>query len=287
MTGLRWRPLIGALGVQAEGAAGVPVDVRELDAAALRSALGEHQLLVLRGQTLAPDELVQTARGLGPLDSYPFASSLPGEPHVVPIVKEAGDVHNFGGAWHTDTSYLPEPPSVTLLYALEVPAVGGDTLFADMYAAYASLSEGFRAALGNLRACNTSSLVHDSDGAYASVSGDAGSPVSDRQTSAVHPVVRRHPESSRLALYVSLIHTERFAGFTRQESLPLLEQLQAHAIRAENTTRLRWARGTLAIWDNRCVQHYPLNDYPGERREMHRVIIAGETPQAPTSCARS
>lgn len=275
MPSARWQPLIGAVGAETAG-----IDVRAEPADSLLSALWRHQVLVIRDQQLSPEELEVLAARLGSPQHYPYAAPLSGTEFVVAIRKEAADRHNFGGAWHSDTSYLVRPPSLTLLYAVTLPREGGDTLFADMYGACDALSEGLRSCLSALVGVNTSSLVHAAGGSYASVAGDHGGSVGET-TTALHPVLRRHPETGRLALYVSLVHTERFDGMSRPESLPLLEYLQAAAVRPENTSRVRWRPGTLAIWDNRCVQHLPLNDYPGETREMHRVIVEGEEPLGP------
>jgi len=264
----------GALGVTA-----VEGDVRNMDVHGLIEALNQHQLLVFRDQSLDPLQLAEFGSQFGELDIYPLAEPLEETPYVVGLVKNPEDASNFGGAWHTDTSYVAEPPKMTMLYAVEIPQGGGDTMFADSCQTFANLSPGLRSCLEGLEAVYTADLVHASDGAYAEVTGQSVKAVdSDRLTTAVHPVVRVHPETGRKALYTSLIHTERFVGMTRAESLPLLEYLQAATIAAENCTRLTWRPGTLAIWDNRCVQHYPLNDYPGERRVMHRLIVKGERP---------
>lgn len=260
-------------------------EVREANAAGLAAEdllalVHRHHLLVLRGLELDPPALQALAAGLGELDVYPFSDPLPGTPHVVAVTKEPDDAFNFGGAWHTDSSYLQRPPGLTLLYAVTVPGLGGDTLFADMTAAFAALSPGMQALLRRLAGHNTSSLVHSAAGAHAQVAGarPSGQSADDQVFSATHPAVRLHPVTGREALYVSAIHTAQFDGLTREESLPLIEFLQAFAVRPERVVRLHWDPGTLAIWDNRAVQHYPLNDYPGERREMHRVIVRGERP---------
>ncbi len=265
------------------GADVTDLDVRRMDAtqlAGIRAALLEYHVLALRNQQLDPAALSAFAARLGEREVYPFAQSLPDDPYVVPIIKEPEDESNFGGIWHTDSSYLPEPPSLTLLYAVALPQQGGDTLFADMHAAYDALPPQTRKEIDGLTAQYTASLVHDDRGAYAQVAGAnrnrraAGATVTD----AIHPVVRTHPDSRTKALYVSLAHTRCFVGRTREDSLPLLTRLAEHAIQPEFLTRLRWTPGTLAIWDNRSVQHFPLNDYPGERRVMHRVILKGERP---------
>jgi taurine dioxygenase len=270
-----WRRLIGSLGAERSG-----LELSRTDPRELLDDLYRYQLLVVRNLRLDPEGLTRFASRLGELDRYPFAEPLPEAPYVVRVVKEAEDETNFGGAWHSDTAYLAEPPAITVLYAVETPATGGDTLFADMYGAFERLSAGFQSALRRLSGHNTAALVHDSSGGYHHVAGQSvPARATDEVTEADHPLVIRHPWTARPALYFSLIHTERFTGMTRAESLPLLEQLHTLATAPENVTRLRWAPGTLAIWDNRSVLHYPLNDYPGERREMHRVIVRGDRPR--------
>lgn len=272
-----WTPMAGALGVERGDVAAA-----DLAPAELLGAVHEHGLVVLRNQQLTPTTLVALATRLGEPEIYPFAESLPDSPYVVAVVKNPEDRSNFGGAWHTDTSYLPQPPGLTLLYGVEIPPGGGDTLYADMRAAYEALSPGLRRTLEGLVAHNSAQMVHSGTGSYAAVAGQS---VRLRETTALteadHPVVRVHPVTGRRALFLSLIHTAHFQGMTREESLPLITYLQEFAVRAERCTRLRWQPGTLAVWDNRSVQHYPLNDYHGQRREMHRVILRGETPIGP------
>ena len=266
--------MLGALGATARAG-----DVRNMDVNELTRALNQHQVLVFRDQSLSPLELADFAAQFGELDIYPLAEPLPETPHVVAVVKNPQDASNFGGAWHTDTSYMLQPPKITMLYAVEVPDARGDTMFADTYQAFAGLSAGLQACLESLRAVYTADLVHSSTGTYASVIGQGvKARRSDRVTTAEHPVVRVHPETGRKSLFTSLIHTQCFVGMTCPESIALLEYLQAATTAAENCTRLKWRPGTLTVWDNRCVQHYPLNDYPGERRVMHRVIVKGDKP---------
>ena len=272
-----WQRLAGPFGARC-----VTPNAADLSAADILNALNRYQLLVFPDQALDLAGFEQLAGRLGELDRYPFAAPLAESEFVVPVVKDRHEQHNFGGDWHTDTSYLECPPAITLLLARELPDAGGDTLFADMYGAYSGLSAGFKVFLQQLQGINSSSLVHDPAGAHAGVSGDRSS-LEVAQSSARHPVIRLHPVTGKPALYVSLVHTERFAGMTRAESLPLLEFLQQRATCAENCVRLQWQPGTLAIWDNRCLQHLPLNDYPGQRRAMLRIILRGERPQAFTS----
>lgn len=273
-------PMIGALGAEIGG-----VDLASPLAASvvaeIRQAWVEHSVVFFRDQSLTPDAHTRFAECFGELDDYPFVEPLEENPHVIPIIKEPETRMNFGGGWHTDTSYLPQPPMATVLYALEVPERGGDTLFADMYQAYETLSEGMQRLASGLTGVYSASMVHGRSGAYR-LAGDH--PMTRRQDEATaearveHPIVGTHPETGRKAIYCSLGHTERFKDMTREESTPLLQFFSRHATRAELTTRFHWHRGSLALWDNRCVQHYALNDYPGERRHMHRVTIKGDTP---------
>jgi taurine dioxygenase len=268
-------PLDGPVGAEVRGAAAL-----ELAPEALQAALARHSLLVLRDQDLDPVALTALAGRLGEPERYPYAPALEGAEYVVAVTKEAHERDNFGGAWHSDSAYLERPPALTLLLARELPERGGDTLFADMYGAYASFSPGLKRTLCALQGVNTASLVHDPHGDHATVAGNRSGHGAEALLEAVHPLVRRHPVTGRPALFASLVHTARIDGLSRPESLPLLQMVTARAVRAEHVSRVRWAPGTLTIWDNRCLQHLPLNDYHGQRREMHRVIVRGEVPEA-------
>ena len=269
-------PQSSALGAELRG-----VDLRRpLDdgtAAEIRRAFLEHQVVFFRNQRLAPRHLLAVAECFGNPVEYPFAEGISGYPLVTEIVKEPHERINFGGEWHSDTTYLERPPCATLLYAVEVPAAGGDTLYSDMYRAYARLSPGMRTMLGRMQAVNTAGLLgREKRDGYASVRARN---VDRLDMRAEHPVVRTHPETGRKALYINETHTLHFRGMTRDESLPLILHLCNEAVRPELGFRLRWMRGTLTVWDNRCVQHYAINDYYGKRRVMHRVIVSGERPR--------
>jgi taurine dioxygenase len=203
---------------------------------------------------------------------------LPECPLVLPVIKEPHERTNFGGIWHSDTAYLERPALGTLLYALETPPAGGDTVFANMYLAYETLSDGMRGLLEGLRGVNVAGkpVTLKTREEMQSKRGTASDP---EAISAVHPVVRTHPETGGRALYVNFAHTLRFEDMTEEESEPLLSYLFAHLIKPEFTCRFRWRPGSLAFWDNRASQHYPLNDYHGHRRVMHRVTLIGDRPQ--------
>jgi taurine dioxygenase len=278
-TRIKVEPSSGALGAEIAG-----VDLAALDDATfaeIHRAWLEHEVIFFRDQRITPAQQEAFARRFGELDTYPFIEPLPGHPHVIPIVKEKDTRFNFGGGWHSDMSYQERPCKATLLYALEVPSRGGDTLFASMTAAYDALSPGMQTLLADLRAVFTAAKVHGASGFYRS----ADHPMERRRDAEkeearhAHPVVRTHPETGRKALYLDAPHVERFENMRVHESQPLMDFLCQHATQPRFTTRFRWRVGSLAVWDNRCVQHYALNDYPGERREMNRITVKGEVPR--------
>jgi taurine dioxygenase len=268
------RPIAGALGAEIEG-----VDLaRPLDtavAAAIRRALLEHLVIFFRGQQLTPRQQLDFARAFGEPMAYPQLKGLAECPLITPVVKLEHERVNFGGVWHSDTTYLERPPMGSMLYAIEIPPYGGDTLFANQYLAYESLSSGLKRILDTLVGVNSSTK------AAASKTREDRLRAAGEELKVLigeHPVVRTHPETGRKALFVNVGHTERFKGWTEEESRPLLEFLFAHQVRPEFTCRFRWQPGSLAFWDNRCTQHNPVNDYQGHRRVMHRVTLAGDVP---------
>ena len=189
------------------------------------------------------------------------------------IVKNPEDTHTFGGQWHTDQMFTPTPAMGTMLYAKEVPEAGGDTLFGNLYLAYDALSDGMKAAIANLRTFN---LYDKKKGRSSVMKGKLKEPEKTAEP-AIHPLVRPHGETDKPVLYICYDRiTRHIVDWTPEESRPLLNYLRAHATRPEFTCRLRWEPGTLAFWDNRCVQHMALNDYHGSRRVMHRITIRGE-----------
>ena len=270
-------PVAGALGAQISG-----VDLRlELDAAVvaeIRHAWLQHLVLFFRDQPLDSDQYLAFARRIAEPVEYPMLRGLDGYPLIVPVVKLAHERVNFGGLWHSDTAYLETPPIAATLLAREVPPVGGDTLFANMYLAYESLSDGLRRVLDGLRAVNSSAKADVTKTREDRLAEGGAKLTPGAALNAVHPVVRTHPETGRKLLYVNGGHTVRFEDMTEDESAPLLNYLFAHLCRPEFTCRLRWQPGTLALWDNRCTQHNPINDYHGQRRVMHRISLGAERP---------
>lgn len=278
--GIEVRPVSGALGAEIAGLdVSKPLNGDQTDA--LRSAFLEHQVICLRNQSLTPSQQVTFARRFGEPDIYPYIKALPDAPEVIEILKTEKDTENFGGGWHSDTSYLERPALGTMLYALDVPSAGGDTLFTNMHLAYEALSDGMKDLLSGLVGVNSSAQGYRGGRAkkMKELDGMKDKFIETSEVSvAEHPVVRTHPETGRKSLYASRGHTERFKGMTAEESRPLIEYLADHAVRPEFTCRMRWQPGTLVFWDNRCTQHFAVNDYQGERRRMHRVTLIGDRP---------
>ena len=261
------------LGAEVEG-----VDCRDIsnrDLAALQALLWDRGMLSFPNQDLTPGSQLAFAERWGAINVNRFFTPVAANPRVAEVLKEGDQELNIGGGWHTDHSYDEIPAMGSMLYALEIPETGGDTLFASMYAAYANLSDGFKQALSSMRAVHSSRHVFGNE----HVAGDR--PRKRLHNSelavqdAVHPVVIEHPGSGRPSLYVNPSFTVRFDGWSKTESESLLAYLYRFGARPEHTIRYRWKPGSLVIWDNRATWHYALNDYPGQRRLMHRVTVEG------------
>jgi taurine dioxygenase len=277
MATLDIRPVAGALGAEIHG-----VDLaRALDdgvVAALRRALLDHLVIFFRDQELPPERFLAFARRFGEPMEYPLVKGIEGYPDIIRVAKLEHETVNFGGIWHSDTTYLEMPPMGTLLVAREVPPFGGDTLFANMYLAYETLSDGMKRLLEGLKGVSSSVKADASKTREDRIKSDATSQ-SHQEFLAVHPVLRTHPETGRKALYVNVAHTVRFDGLTEAESAPILGYLFQHQTRPEFTCRFAWRKGSLAFWDNRAIQHNPVNDYHGYRRVMHRITLKGDRPR--------
>lgn len=271
-TDIRLEPLPGC------GAEIRDVDLARLSPAetdAVRQALFDYGVLVFRGQTLTPEQHIALAESLAPIDVNRFFPAAPGYPVIAKVEKTTEQTTNIGGGWHTDHSYDIEPAMGSVLVARDLPPSGGDTLFADMYAALESLDPATRAEIAGLRAVHGSDHVFGEKGVYATTDQPELAKGGVETPETTHPVVIRHPGSGKPVLYVNPAFTLRFEGKTREESLPLLMKLFAHAIREDHVYTLQWTPGTVAIWDNRATWHFAKNDYQGHYRLMHRITLAG------------
>lgn len=269
------RPLSSALGAEIHGL-DLSRALSNSQFAAIRETYRRYGVIFFRDQELTPEQHIAFARRWGEINVNRFFKPVEGYPMIAEVRKEPGQARNIGGIWHTDHSYDQVPAMGSILYAREVPEVGGDTLFASMYAAYDALSDGLKRTLEGLKAWHSSRHV------FGAATGDLESRKdgrignADKATQdALHPVVITHPESGRKALYVNEDFTVRFDGWSVEESQPLLTYLYAHGARPEFTCRFRWRPGSIAFWDNRATWHLAINDYQGQRRLMHRITVEG------------
>ena len=269
-------PVAGALGAEI-GKVDLSQELSDETIAEIRQALLDHLVIFFRGQNITPDQHLSFARRFGGIVEYPLVKGLEGTPEIMTVVKLEHEKHNFGGLWHSDTTYLDIPPLGSILVARELPPYGGDTEFANMYLAYETLSEGMKKLLEPLKGVSVSNLPRVLQTRQARMD-DSARAEPDTVLTATHPVVRTHPETGRKLLYVNGAHTIRLEGMRDEESAPLLAYLFKHQTRPEFTCRFCWEPGSIAFWDNRCTQHNPVNDYHGYKRVMHRITLAGDKP---------
>lgn len=275
MSELQIRKVSGALGAELSGV-DLAEDQSDMTIAAIRRALVENQVIFFRDQTLRPEQQLAFGRRFGPLNIHPYVKGMADHPEVMEIIKEPTDKTNFGGGWHSDMSFLETPSIGSILYAVQTPDFGGDTLFASQAAAFEALSSGLQATLEGLNAVHSAGREYSSQGQSAQKRGSMQVANADAEGAAgefVHPLVKVHPETGRKALYVNPAFTMRIDGWSRRDSRPLLNYLFEHSRQEAFTCRFRWAPGSVAFWDNRSVWHYALNDYPGQRRHMRRVTV--------------
>lgn len=285
-------PLAAAMGAEIQG-----VDLAKItDAqfAEVQHALFRHKMIYFRKQQLTHDQHEAFSLRFGPFAEDAYTSGVPGHRNVHPLIKEADDKSKmvFGEGWHTDSPFLPEPPAITALYSLEIPPLGGDTIWANAALAYASLTDTYRGMIQGLKV--HFSLRDVMKAAQESVElrdSPIGNLAATRQSTALseslvrkiagsfHPLVRTHPVTAEKALYVDGAYAIGIEGMAPEESAPILNFLVEHIIQHAFTCRLRWEPRTLAVWDNRLCVHQAFNDYFGHRRELYRTTVAGERPR--------
>lgn len=268
---LAMRPLDGC-GALIEGVDATRADDTTIDL--IRRTVFDRGVVFLHGQTMSPEQQIAFAKRIGPIVVNRYFPKTERYPEIAKVEKTETQVTNIGGGWHTDHSYDAEPAMGSVLLAIETPPTGGDTLFADMYAAYDALSDGLKATLATLSARHASAHVFGEASVYAA--SDRAELAGHKDTpEAVHPMVITHPGSGKKALYVNPAFTVGIVGWTREESMALLGYLYAHAVKPQFVHRFSWAPGSMAIWDNRATWHQALNDYQGQRRLMHRITLDG------------
>ena len=235
-------------------------------------------------QNITPEEQIRFAQRFGDIHFHPYMKGLDKHPEILEIVKEPGDGYTFGSVWHTDQMFNPQPAMATMLYAHEAPSKGGDTMFSNQYLAYETLSEQMKAMLNEVKTFNVGDGFRRGSGKAKRMDRYAKNPTMQAKirdpgnvpTEAVHPLIRTHPETGKKSLYIGS-HTQTLHGFVDAEADSILDFLRAHSTRPEFICRFRWEPGSIALWDNRCVQHQALADH-NERRRTHRITIAGDIP---------
>ena len=277
------RPITGTMGAELVGLdLSQPLSPDELSA--VKSAFAEHLVLVFRDQQLDIAALERFALQFGPFGDTPYITPVEGHPNVLRVLREAQEEGAlFGGSWHSDWSFQECPPSATILYAVDVPDHGGDTAFTNQYLAYETLSPGMKRLLEGVNGVHSARLSYAPGGTFGRPDSRRSMEIhgsEDALAYQLHPLVRRHPESGRRALFINEVYTIGLEDMTEAESKSLLDHLLAHSRQVSFTCRVKWRPGTLTMWDNRCTQHHAIDDYTGHRREMLRITIAGEKPVA-------
>lgn len=270
-------PVSGTVGAEVRGV-DLSTTLDEGTLGEIRQAFLDHHVLFFRDQDLSPEAQIRFGRCFGELDTHPFVEGMDEYPEAIEVVTEPDDAFNFGGGWHTDVTFLDEPDLGSMLYAIDVPPFGGDTLFANQHAAYDALSDTMKGLLDGLMAKHSAGPQY-AEGGFSTLAKSMKTKSADNAERVVlHPVVRTHPETGRKALYVNPAFTVGIQGMRVDESAALLQFLYNHAVREPFTCRFRWSPGSVAMWDNRSVQHYALWDYRGHRRYMRRITIKGDRP---------
>jgi len=285
------KPLAAAMGAEI-----CDVDVPNMtdeQFAEVRDALFRHKMIYFRNQKLSHADHEVFSLRFGPFAEDAYTSGVPDHRNVHPLIKEADDrsKHVFGEGWHTDSPFLPEPPSVTILRSIQIPPYGGDTIWCNSALAYDMLSDTYKAMIAGLKvhfsmrdvlkSVQENSETRDNPmGKLAATKGAAQ--LSDdllrKIKGNVHPMVRTHPVSGEKALYVDGSYAVGIDGMTEEEARPILDFLVEHLVQHAFTCRLRWEPDMLVAWDNRLCVHQAFNDYQGFRREMYRTTVVGERP---------
>jgi len=248
------------------------------EVAAIRAAWLAHQVLAFPGQSMSVADIERFASAIGPFGVDPYFEAIPGHPHVAQVKREADETSPiFAESWHSDWSFLACPPAATVLYGDVIPPVGGDTLFANQYAAWDALPATLKARLNGRQGVHSARRGYARDGLYGEK--DAGRSMAIRYSDSalatqLHPIARVHPETGRTALFVSMGYTIGIEGMSDAEATPLLTELFAHQVRSEFVYRHHWSQGMLVMWDNRCIVHAASGGYQGHLRLLHRITVA-------------
>ena len=270
-------PLSTAVGAEI-GGVNIAEDLDDATIAEIRQALLDHLVIFFRDQDITDIERHKAfTKRFGELFVHPNFNFGQVNAEMVYLTRKPGDIRAAGESWHADTTMMANPPMAAILFALEAPEWGGDTLFANQYMAYETLSDGMKKMLSGLKAVhNDSRVAGPGVGLNAQRATKVREDADWRMTESAHPVVRTHPETGRKGLFLNGIYVHHFEGLTVEESAPLLNFLYDHSCRPEFTCRFRWRTGSVAFWDNRCVQHLAIHDNHEATRRMQRTQIQGD-----------
>ena len=273
------RKIAGALGAEISGVdlAG-PLDDRVF--AEIHATLLEHLVIFFRDQHLTPEQHIAFGRRFGELHVHPYIPNLEGYPEIIKLKSAEdgpGEMAYQSNTWHTDLTYSAEPPMASILYGVTVPEAGGDTMWNNLYAAYEGLSPRMRAFVDDLTATHNIVTSMPANFMEQNWAPDQLKRLQEMTPPVEHPVVRTHPETGRKCLFVNRNFTSHINELSRFESDSLLRLLYEHIEQPEYVVRFHWREGSLAMWDNRCTQHYALTDYRS-LRVMHRVTVCGDLP---------
>jgi alpha-ketoglutarate-dependent taurine dioxygenase len=285
------RPLAAAMGAEICGVDTTRVTDEQFRE--LKDALFRHKMIYLRQQKLTHEEHERFSLGFGQFAEDAYTTGVAGHRDVHPLIKEADDPSTmvFGESWHTDSPFLPEPPSITILRSVQIPPYGGDTMWANCALGYRMLSDTYQRLIAGLKvhfslrdvlkSTHEAVEVSDSPIGRLAATRDAAQLSEDLQRKirgSVHPLVRTHPFTGDKSLYVDPSYGIGLEGMLAEESAPILKFLTEHVTQPAFTCRLRWEKDMVALWDNRACVHQAYNDYQGFRREMYRTTVAGEKP---------
>jgi taurine dioxygenase len=272
------KPLSSAIGAEI-GNVDISEELPEKVVGEIRQALLEYLVVFFRDQDLSdPKRHRRFTKYFGDLFIHPNFNLGQSNPEMVYLTRKPGDTAAAGERWHADTTMMENPPMGAILYALEVPDWGGDTLFANQYMAFENLSKGMKKFLMKLKAVHNDSRVA---GPGAGLNSRRATKVREDEnwilTESAHPVVRTHPETKKRSLFVNCIYVHHFEGMSVEESQDLLQFLYTESTRPEYSCRFRWKNNSVAFWDNRCVQHLAIHDNHFSTRRMQRTQIIGDT----------
>ena len=283
---LNVEPLTGVLGARLSGI-DLKTDVDKELLASLRAAICEFEVVIIPDQSLTPEQQVEFSHLLGPYSPVPFVKPLDEHTEVIKVVKEGTEpeAFNFGGVWHSDFSFLPIPPAFTILYAIDVPSVGGDTVWASNTAAYSQLDDKTQTLLNGMIGIHSASASYspDQQELHSQLSNMTIETSEKAEATQEHPLVCKHPETGKPSLFFNPTYVRGLKGseLETEEEENLMKWLNQWTTGIQFTFRHKWSSGDLVIWDNRSTQHIALNDYKGTRRELNRTTASDSVPPSP------